>query len=140
MKVCTRCCREFPNTNEYFKTHKRGVLRNECRTCFNKKKEKRKNNYYLEWMNTVLPSHLKMDKLGCIRCGYDNSISAIELHYSDRTKDESDLILRIKSTNPFGRRAPLILAEIKKCSILCSNCHNEEHSGGKIYVRKRKNL
>ena len=65
---------------------------------------------------------------GCIRCGYNKSAAALEFNHTDPSN---------KYTTRTGRRLHLsdmvatgyglttIMEEIRKCEILCANCHAE---------------
>ena len=58
----------------------------------------------------------------CIRCGYDKCISALEFHHKDPSKKDfgiSDDNMRLKEA----------VEEVKKCILICSNCHREFHAG-----------
>lgn len=66
-----------------------------------------------------------IDILGgcCIICGYNKSNNAIEFHHLDPAKKDitwGSFRANIKSLNT-------ILHEMKKCVLLCSNCHKELH-------------
>lgn len=61
---------------------------------------------------------------GCSVCGYDRCTQALDLHHLDSsTKEEtvSNLIYR--------RGIKYVEAELKKCVVLCANCHREHHAG-----------
>lgn len=59
---------------------------------------------------------------GCVRCGYDRVASALDLHHRDPSRKLYDAsALHLVSKNK-------LLAEVKKCDVLCSNCHRELHA------------
>jgi hypothetical protein len=60
----------------------------------------------------------------CGRCGYNHNSAALEFHHPDPHKKDFQLDIRILS----NRRWDVILVEAKKCLLLCSNCHAEEHN------------
>ena len=69
---------------------------------------------------------LVVDMLGgsCERCGYDKCLDALQFHHRDPSTKEFELgksKLRSYSIEK-------IMAEAAKCSLLCANCHLEEHS------------
>lgn len=53
-------------------------------------------------------------KHGCRKCGYNKCAAALDFHHKDPNKKERRVLF------PKGK-------EFKKCEILCSNCHHEEH-------------
>jgi hypothetical protein len=60
-------------------------------------------------------------KIGCSRCGYKNSSSALHFHHLG---NKANNISKMCSQ---GRSMDSIWTEIDKCICLCSNCHAEEH-------------
>ena len=59
----------------------------------------------------------------CEKCGYARCVAALEFHHSSKDKD-GDLAHIIKN----GSRQKA-LKEVKKCVLLCANCHRETHNG-----------
>lgn len=58
----------------------------------------------------------------CQCCGYDKCISALEFHHIN--PNEKDFTIA-KNTNKAWN---LVKEEIKKCLLVCANCHREIHS------------
>ena len=59
----------------------------------------------------------------CENCGYNKCNDALDFHHRDKNKkdfclSDKNLILRWSE----------IKKELDKCSLLCANCHREEHS------------
>lgn len=59
----------------------------------------------------------------CINCGYDKCQNALEFHHV--YPEHKEFSLRDKSSKTFKA----ILPELKKCVLLCANCHRELHAG-----------
>jgi hypothetical protein len=61
----------------------------------------------------------------CAACGYDRSEHALQLHHLDPKKKEISF--------SFLRSQPMAAhkqeQELKKCVLVCSNCHYEIHAG-----------
>jgi len=58
----------------------------------------------------------------CQKCGYCKNYSALEFHHLDpKIKEASWNKLRLKSWDK-------IVKELKKCILVCSNCHSEIHN------------
>lgn len=70
-----------------------------------------------EWTN-----QLKLDN-GCAKCGYDEHFAALEFHHRDPSQKTKEVATLIKN----NASNDTILAEIAKCDILCSNCHQILH-------------
>lgn len=64
-----------------------------------------------------------VDYLGgkCSRCGYSKCFGALNVHHTDPDKKSFSISgMHCKSWTK-------IEAELKKCELLCSNCHREHH-------------
>jgi hypothetical protein len=61
----------------------------------------------------------------CSICGYNKCPSAMDFHHVDpKTKEyEISSLIRSKSNDE------ILLKELDKCILLCSNCHREYHAG-----------
>ncbi len=84
------------------------------------------NTYYSQTMRS-LSRKLKLIEMmggGCSKCGYKTNVSALHFHHKDHTEKEIKLDMRVLS----NRRWEVILAEAKKCELLCANCHAEVHN------------
>ena len=60
----------------------------------------------------------------CIICGYNKCQRALSFHHIDPAKKEFDL-----SSRGVTRSWKKVEAEIKKCVLVCANCHMEIHEG-----------
>lgn len=60
----------------------------------------------------------------CQLCGYNKSMVALEFHHLDRS-DKKFSISKMNGTKGYIT----LLEEIKKCVLLCSNCHKEVEAG-----------
>ena len=61
----------------------------------------------------------------CQICGYDTCTAALALHHID--PNEKDLSFGAIRANPVSWHK--IVAELRKCVLLCHNCHMEVHDG-----------
>ena len=62
---------------------------------------------------------IKLER-GCDICGYNKCPNALEWHHTDDNKDDSPAVSIHYSVERY-------LSEIKKCDLLCANCHREKH-------------
>lgn len=70
----------------------------------------------------------------CSRCGYCRNYSALEFHHLDPSKKEQELASSIRcSWSKF-------VEELKKCILVCSNCHREEHHPNDAIVGHEQSL
>lgn len=60
----------------------------------------------------------------CIRCGFDHP-AALEFHHRDPDKKRFEVS---KKLSHISVTIEELIAEAKKCDVLCSNCHRIEHS------------
>jgi len=67
---------------------------------------------------------IKLKGSSCQICGYAKNYAALEFHHTNPKEKSFQLDLRSLS----NRRWELILEELKKCQLLCSNCHAELHN------------
>lgn len=110
-----------------------------CPTCKKIAKSTRKINARLR---AALPKEKKsinqtkldmINRLGgkCVHCGYSRYLSALEFHHIDPTTKValvSKLISQYNTTSTV-RNYELLVAEVDKCLLLCSNCHAAKHYG-----------
>ena len=63
-------------------------------------------------------------KTGCVVCGYSRSARSLSYHHVDPDNKKAGIaeLIRVVSV-------PAALEEIKKCVLLCRNCHGELHDG-----------
>jgi 5-methylcytosine-specific restriction endonuclease McrA len=61
----------------------------------------------------------------CIICGYDKCLSSLTFHH----KNPSEKSFAISRALCKKRSKEELIEEVKKCVLLCSNCHNEIHEG-----------
>lgn len=60
----------------------------------------------------------------CKRCGYNKSLLALEFHH-DNPKEKENTICNLSRNNKVTKEE--IDKELKKCDLLCANCHAEIH-------------
>jgi transposase len=61
---------------------------------------------------------------GCVLCGYDRCMAALEFHHLDPTAKQFGV-----AQGGMARSIERLRAEVRKCVLLCSNCHVEVESG-----------
>ncbi len=75
----------------------------------------------------------------CEKCGYDRCTEALEFHHLDNSNKNFGL-----SEKGHARSWKKVEKELKKCVLLCANCHREIHADvaapdGNIRMKKRVN-
>ena len=114
-KICTKCGRELPIDQYYWRDRKAGKRRSECKDCHNgyvkQKYQERKENI------DDLKSSLK-----CAKCG-DSRFYVLDFHHKD-PKEKDNTIARLTANQASEER---LNQELQKCICLCANCHREFH-------------
>lgn len=70
----------------------------------------------------------------CMSCGYDKCNSALELHHVNPKLKELSFGRIVANPKSFAT----IVSEIKKCVLVCSNCHREIHAGIRLCPEQRE--
>ena len=60
----------------------------------------------------------------CNLCGYDRLQTALEFHHLDPSEKDFSVT---GATNT--KRLSLMIEEVRKCILVCANCHREIHGG-----------
>jgi hypothetical protein len=68
----------------------------------------------------------------CQICGYDRCLRALDFHHVDPTTK------RFNVAGSHLRSCDVLRAELEKCVLVCSNCHNEIDVGAAHTTRSRK--
>ena len=127
-KICPKCTLTLPiesfNKN---KTRKDGYNGNckECNKNYLKDHYSRNKDYYVKKASKnkrIIGDWFRSYKktLKCSKCG-DSRWYVLDFHH-ERDKDTI-----VSTMHGQGKSKNSILEEIKKCSVLCSNCHRELH-------------
>lgn len=59
----------------------------------------------------------------CVKCGYNRAVSALDFHHVDPVTKSFSL------SHPNCKKLSAAIAEIKKCVLVCANCHREIENG-----------
>jgi len=122
-KKCSECDTIKPLTEFYsngYQPNGKKKYKGKCKSCDNKFRY----DTFSDKLNIVLNELGKEYK--CEKCGYDNNTSALHFHHLDPTQKDFELA-EISKTTSIDTLRDRVAKEIKKCMILCSNCHMEEH-------------
>ncbi len=132
MKICTKCQQQLPITSyNVKKINKNGTpqLQSLCKEC-NKVYQKqhyvsnkdhyanKARNWEKDYRIKVYSTLMKICQDGCVECG-EKSFECLQFNHidpSNKTDSVSSMITNSKNLN-------VILEEVKKCEILCANCH-----------------
>ena len=115
VRICTACGTEHPNTAEFFyAVRSRRTLSAECKKCFKSRISDRAKAQKL---------FCSTEKGGkCVVCGYQRYIGSLAFHHLDPSEKEFNFRDSCRSQD-------VLLKELEKCILVCSNCHGEIHGG-----------
>lgn len=110
-KICTMCKQEKSLLE--FIPRKRGGFLSYCKKC--------NSQYRMERWKSL--KHKAVMLLGgkCHTCGYDRNLAALDFHHLDPSEKEGNWS-KLKK-----RSWDRLVEELKKCVLLCKNCHAEYH-------------
>lgn len=122
-KQCCRCKIEKP-LNEFHKSKKHGSSPH-CKECAKINYKKNKEDYierarkqafcFREWYTKI------KSELVCEECG-ETRIHCLSFHHSDPKTKEKGIAALVNYNNK-----QRLLDEMKKCRVLCLNCHADLH-------------
>jgi 5-methylcytosine-specific restriction endonuclease McrA len=103
LKYCSGACKQKAHYNKFFK--------------------KNTNTSYSQFKRADIRKKLFIEELGgkCTKCGYCKNYAALHFHHLSDKKLSLDS--RIIGNSSIKR----IREELEKCTLLCANCHAEEH-------------
>ena len=124
MKTCGKCHKNQEDS-EFYKKNDRKESSSYCKTCLYVYQKQR-------WIDRKFKA---VELLGgkCSICGYNKCLDALEFHHLDPSKKEFAFNkMRLISW-------PRMIKELKKCILLCANCHRETHYQEKTYGNSESN-
>lgn len=111
MKMCVVCGKPLTGRQTKF-------CSKQCNT-------KTYQSYERQYARGVKRKLILVEMLGgeCSVCGYKKNLAALNFHHTEAGHKELGLDARQLS----NRTWQVILDEVAKCILLCTNCHMEEH-------------
>lgn len=134
MKICTVCGVEKPDKDFYLKNKEKGRLHSQCKQCYAAKRKIFMQEHYLKYGDAYrLRARARKGRLkkqrqeqlygllqgkSCERCGIDD-MRVLDFDHIDSSTKKFSIARAVND----GYAWELIIEEIKKCRILCANCH-----------------
>lgn len=137
-KVCGRCGVTKSVLEFHKNKHKKDGLQSRCKTCCsvvnadtyirlpNRKPAIKKRNEHCKLKDLALIRRYKR-LCGCRFCG-EKEPCALDLHHLDG--EQKDLSV----SRLYGGSRSRLKAEVRKCVVLCANCHRKHHAGVPGYL------
>ena len=119
-KICSKCKRELPLSAFPWRDKTKGTYRAECKEChsnYMKQKYQQKKEEVQELKS----------QMACAKCGETRGY-VLDFHHIDPKNKENTIARLTSNTSNINK----VYDEIKKCIVLCANCHREFH-----YLQKR---
>lgn len=135
MKKCYKCKQNLPITEFNKHSKRKDGLQNKCKSCSSnmskkyytkhhtrmKKQIREKNiiriNIAKEYINNIKSSK------GCLLCN-ENDFCVLDLHHLFSSNKEFDVSDMVRG----GYSIETLNIELRKCIVLCSNCHRKYHA------------
>lgn len=110
LKKCSRC-KEVKDVNKFFYRKTRKDYTSYCKSCSSETQKLRAQERKFK--------AIQISGGACSNCGYNRNMSALAFHHID-PKEKNPNWNQLKNWDS-------ILEELKKCILLCHNCHSELH-------------
>lgn len=138
VKICGgNCKRELPATSEFFAERKlktKVILQWQCRECHKEYRKLHYENNKVKYIKKAKKHRAKVSNwfdnykqnLKCQKCE-EKRWWVLDFHHTDPSEKE----FNIGNLKNSGSKS-MLEKEIKKCIVLCSNCHRDLHYQEKI--------
>lgn len=104
-------CQQIKLLDEFYKKGKR--KQSYCKDCHNRYTHKR-------WKARKIEA-VKLLGGKCCKCGYSRNYGALDFRHTDPSIKEHGIAMMVRMS------WKKTIVELKKCVLLCKNCHAEEH-------------
>ena len=121
-KTCIDCNKSFPITKEFFFSNGK-YLRNSCKKCHTKKTI----ILIRKWRQRTKKKIIEYLGGKCEICGYNKHSNALVCHHVYKKKKYAIANMLVRCL-----KWERIEKEIKKCKLLCRNCHAEVHNSSVV--------
>lgn len=129
-KICNTCKKEKPLSDFHKNISRKDGFSHRCKICRNlhyKNDYSKNRDFYLERNNKRRRDWkvwLRSFKLECMICG-ETHPSCLNFHHKERKEFMISRFINRKSFSEKNRQ--IVIEEMEKCQLLCSNCHAKEH-------------
>lgn len=120
MKTCNCCNIEKPIDQFWIKKGTKDGLNASCKECASKKVKKHYKDNKEQYFDKRKWFFELKKGLQCEECGF-NHPAALDFHHIDPKNKKFGIAF-----NKHNKKE--VLEEIKKCRVLCANCHRIEHA------------
>lgn len=133
-KICSKCKRELDTSLFNLDRSRKNGLQTKCRECSNLYTKKHYDNNKSSYRSNSVIRKAKIKDwfkeykttIKCSQCS-ENHPACLHFHHPNNDKE-----FNIGQAVLSGFSIDNILKEIKKCQVLCANCHSKLHYEEKI--------
>ena len=122
-KICSKCGKELPITDFYWRNKAAGKRRSDCKYC---------HNQYVK--DKYQERHQEVQKikssLCCAKCG-DTRFYVLDFHHKNPEEKDDGIAQMLRNNTSWEK----VEKEMQKCIPLCANCHREFH-----YLEKKEQI
>ena len=127
-KECGGCGEWKPLADYYADISHWDKCTSQCKACYavyyaehRELRRTRKEGYHLRWLQFI-----NADTLACGVCGYHKMFEVLEFHHIN-SKEKKFNISYLFDLVCNEKNQKIMTEELKKCRVLCANCHRELH-------------
>lgn len=113
-KQCSKCQKYKPVSEFGKRSDRPDGLVSACKECLRKDMTEKRKQFKIKCVEYLGGS--------CKSCGYTKCLAALEFHHND--PNQKDFVVNGSTTRTFNEKTR---KELDKCTLLCANCHREEH-------------
>ena len=114
-KICTKCGKELPIIDFYWRNKAAGIRRSDCKYCHCKYVKQQYKERHEEVQKIK-------SKMCCAKCG-DERFYVLDFHHRDPEEKDDGIAQMLRNNTSWEK----IEGEMAKCIPLCANCHREFH-------------
>lgn len=123
IEECQKCRKKYYQKNKEKLQKRHKEWRQENRDYMKEYNKKYRHENKEQWLQIIKEQN---GKIVCSICDYDKCFGSIDFHHKDPKEKEYN-IGDLLSKTPTPKRIEILKKELKKCIILCRNCHGEAH-------------
>lgn len=137
MKICSKCNISKTENDFFFRDKKNGHRHTQCKECYKSQRSNYHAEHYRKYRSVYIErAKIRREKLrkefrftilqhlqgkSCVSCN-ENDIRVLEFDHIEAPKKSFTISQAVK----LGRSVDELKSELKKCQILCSNCHKKK--------------
>lgn len=119
-KTCIKCNQSKPLSDYYKDKIVKTGYKSKCKVCYIKYGKQFKGKKIERIKNNKAFTNRVKTKLGCKKCGYNEHPAALSFNHIDPSIKFRNISAMVHEDYSIHK----IKKEMRKCEVLCANCHN----------------